>query len=151
MTLFDLISLVWSHPVKEPIVDDGSCSLIADIAARGVWQPHVTTLFDIRVVYSDAPSYLIKKPPIMVLKTAEKEKSKYGSDCKTRHATFTPIYLTIDGLLAPEMSQFITHLAVRLWTSSTALFSIGEDLNFLSPWLVPLISVYRVPSPSGED
>ena len=67
--LFDLVSLVWSHPVKEPVVnDDGAGSLVADIA---VWQPQVTTLFDIRVIDSDAPSYL-QKTPISVLKTAEK-------------------------------------------------------------------------------
>ena len=49
------------------------------------------------------------------MRNIEKEKkSKYGSDCETRHATFTPLCLTIDGLLAPKMSQFIKHLAVRL-------------------------------------
>ena len=82
--MFDLISLVWSHPIKEPIVnEDTSCALVADIAARGVWQPQVTTtLFDIRVVDSDAPSYL-QKPPITVLKSAEREKKlKYNSDCE---------------------------------------------------------------------
>uniref|UniRef100_A0A1X7SDI6 Uncharacterized protein n=1 Tax=Amphimedon queenslandica TaxID=400682 RepID=A0A1X7SDI6_AMPQE len=100
------------HPVKEPVVnDDGSGSLVADIAARGVWQPQVTTLFDISVIDSDASFYL-QKPPISVLKTTEKEKKlKYGADCESHHATFTPLCVTIDGLLALEMSRFIKHLS----------------------------------------
>ena len=120
--LFDLISLVWSHQVKEPIVnEDTSCALVADIAARGVWQPQVTTLFDIRV-FSDAPSYL-QKPTITVLKSAEREKKlKYNSDCERRHASFTPLCVTIDGVLTPEMAQFVKHLATRL--------SLKWDLNY---------------------
>ena len=121
--MFDLISLVWSHPVKEPIVnEDTSCALVADIAAKGVWQPQATTLSDIGVVDSDAPSYL-QKPPITALKSAEREnKLKYNSDCERRHASFTPLCVTIDGLLAPEMAQFVKHLDTRL--------SLKWDLNY---------------------
>lgn len=125
--LFDLMSIVWSHTVKEPVVQEGdpeshSGALVADISARGVWQPQTTALFDVRVVDSDAPSYL-SKPPAAVLRTAERDKkSKYSLACERRHASFTPLCLTIDGLVAPEMSQLMKRLADRL--------ALKWDLNY---------------------
>ena len=76
--LFDLISTVWSHTTKEPVVQDGDLeshcdTLVTDISARGVWQPQATALFDVRVIDSDAPSYLSRSPDA-VLRTAEREK-----------------------------------------------------------------------------
>lgn len=43
----------------------GTCSTdsvasIGDISSRGVWQPQLTAVFDLRVIDSDAPSYLAK-------------------------------------------------------------------------------------------
>uniref|UniRef100_A0A1X7T975 Uncharacterized protein n=1 Tax=Amphimedon queenslandica TaxID=400682 RepID=A0A1X7T975_AMPQE len=66
--LFSFSSLVWTQTVKQPIVKDSTSSnppfdsLIADLGARGVWQPQTTTLFDIRIVDTDVPSYLTKSP-----------------------------------------------------------------------------------------
>jgi hypothetical protein len=61
-------------------------SLVANLSVRGVWQPQVPALFDIRVVDSDAPSYLNKSPE-GVLKIAEREKKlKYGKACEDCHA-----------------------------------------------------------------
>ena len=51
--------------VKE--AQDGSDALIGDISIRGVWQPQSTTILDVRVVDSDAPSY-VRKPPLQILK-----------------------------------------------------------------------------------
>ena len=137
--IFELASLAWSHTVKEPLVqhgsDDHQCdTLIADISARGVWQPQVTALFDIRVIDSDAPSYLDRSPEA-VLKSAEREKkSKYNLACERRHASFTPLCLMVDGLLAPEMSVFVKHLSDRLaskWDVSytTILYWIRSRLS----------------------
>ena len=53
-------------------------TLVADIGARGVWQPLVMTLFDIQIVNTAAPSYLGKSPQTVLI-TAEREKKlKYG-------------------------------------------------------------------------
>ena len=59
----DLSSLVWKQVQKEPIVcestidDSTSEILIADLRVRGVWEPQVDVIFDVRVVDTDAPSY----------------------------------------------------------------------------------------------
>ena len=83
--------------MKEPLVRDGSAShpptdtLVADLSIRGAWQPQVTALFDVRIVDTDAPSYLGKSPEA-VLKAAEREKkNKYARACEDQHASFTPL------------------------------------------------------------
>lgn len=61
--LYDLSAIVWNQTVKEPVIREATSdqvSLIGDISARGVWQPQATAVFDIRVIDSDAPSYLSK-------------------------------------------------------------------------------------------
>ena len=82
--------------MKEPLVRDGSAFhpptdiLVADLSVRGAWQPQVTALFDVRIVDTDAPSYLGKFPEA-VLKDAEREKkNKFPKACEERHASFTP-------------------------------------------------------------
>ena len=70
----DLASLVWSAAMREAIVCDGSDDsdiLIADLCVWGIWQPQVETLFDIRVVDTDDPSYCAHTPC-----SAEAEKGK---------------------------------------------------------------------------
>uniref|UniRef100_A0A1X7V366 Uncharacterized protein n=1 Tax=Amphimedon queenslandica TaxID=400682 RepID=A0A1X7V366_AMPQE len=123
----DLFSLVWSCTVKEPVIWDGSLSdpqcetLIAEFSAKGVWQPQATALFDVHVINTDAPSY-INKTPDTVLKNAEKEKKmKYGCACKDRHASVTPLCISIDGLIGKEMESFDQHLAESLATNHTTL------------------------------
>lgn len=79
--LYDLSAIVWNQTVKEPVIREATSdqeSLIGDISARGVWQPQATAVFDIRVIDSDAPSYL-SKPVESVLTTAEREKLKYNA------------------------------------------------------------------------
>ena len=39
---------------------------------------------------------------------------KYGRACESRHATFTPLCITVDGLVGPEMSLFLRRLSDRL-------------------------------------
>ena len=102
---------------------------MADISARGVWQPQATALFDVRVIDSDAPSYLSKSPDA-VLRTAEREKkSKYSLACERSDASFTPLCFTIDGLVAPEMSSFMKRLADRLAVKWDLSYSV--TINWL--------------------
>uniref|UniRef100_A0A1X7SY36 Uncharacterized protein n=1 Tax=Amphimedon queenslandica TaxID=400682 RepID=A0A1X7SY36_AMPQE len=98
------------------MVDESSSSdsLRADVEIRGVWQPQGTCLFDVRVIDSDAPSYLDRSPE-QILKTAEREKkAKYSEHCERRHVSFSPLCATVDGLIGPEMSILLQRLADRL-------------------------------------
>ena len=85
----DLIhDLVWSQTTKEPIVQEGSTSqdaLVADIGVRGVWQYQSYTLFDIRFVDSDTPSYLGKTPKICLEKFLHG--SQYNKLCTSNRSS----------------------------------------------------------------
>ena len=134
----DLSSIVWSQVVKEPLIGDESSNnecLKADIGIRGAWQSQSMSLFDVRVLDSDAPSYLQRNPEV-VLRNAEREKKlKYIEVCERRHATFTPLCVTVDGLVGPEMSLFLKRLADRIsskWDQqyATTLHWLRTKLSF---------------------
>ena len=101
--LIDLSSNVWNQVTKDPLIDDIATECLrADIGIRGAWQPQAMALFDVRVLDSDAPSYL-RTSPDQVLRTAEKEKKcKYNPVCERRHASFTPLCTTVDGLMGKK-------------------------------------------------
>ena len=110
----DLASLVWSPVTKEPIVCDGSVdasdTLIADLCVRGVWQPQTEALFDIRVVDTDARSYCARTPHAVLCSAEAEKKRKYMQACLDRHATFTPLCVSVDGMLGSEAEFFIKRL-----------------------------------------
>ena len=59
--LGDLAALGYREVVCEPIVcnrDNDFPALIADLGVRGVWIPQGEALFDVRVVDTDAASYV---------------------------------------------------------------------------------------------
>ena len=109
----DLASMVWSQVRREPIVKESSGidegTLVADLCVRGVWQPQCDALFDIRVVDTDAPSYS-RQSPCSVLCSAESEKKKYLQACHDRRADFTPLCVSIDGMLGAEAEFFVKRL-----------------------------------------
>ena len=85
-------------------------ALIADLAIRGVWQPQCEAIFDIRVVDIDALSYCSRSPQD-VLRTAEVDKKrKYSQACHDRRASFTPVCVSVDGLLGKETDFFLHRL-----------------------------------------
>ena len=81
---------------------------------RGVWLPQAEALFDVRIVDTDAQSYRGRTPKD-VLKSAEKEKkAKYGAACEERHALFTPLCCSVDGMLGGEAEVFVKVIGERL-------------------------------------
>ena len=59
--------------------------LIADLGVRGVWQPQVEALFDVRVTDTDAPSYVAKSVSSVLAAAEEEKKGKYGAAVEARH------------------------------------------------------------------
>ena len=100
-----------------------SLLVIADLGVRGVWLPQSEALFDIRIIDTDAQSYL-SQPPISVLLTAENEKKrKYSAASVARRAHFTPLCFSVDGVAGPEAAFFLKRLAYCLsakWERSLA-------------------------------
>ena len=123
---------MWGCVVSEPVVRDAlvdSEALIADLGTRGVWEPQAMVLFDIRVVDTDVKSYL-SHSPVAVLASAEAEKKrKYSDACTERHATFTPLCFSVDGLVGDEVACFLKYLGRSL--SLTWEHHYGEIIRWL--------------------
>jgi len=124
----DLASLVWNPVVREPVVSDGSDGisepLVADLCVRGVWQPQTEALFDIRVVDTDARSYCGRTPTAVLCSAEAEKKRKYSVACQSRRATFTPLCVSVDGLLAPEANYFVRRLGDHLSAKWEQPFSV---------------------------
>jgi hypothetical protein len=92
---------------------------------------------DIRVVDSDAPSY-VDKPAMDVLKSHDEEKvPKYNDSCGAMAGSFTPFVISADGVLAPQAWKVIQTLAAQLTEKRNSLCnaSLGETINWLRPRL----------------
>ena len=115
----DLSAMAWNQVKREPIVkesdnDTGTPALIADLSIRGVWLPQAEALFDTRVVDTDARSYT-SRSPMDVLTSAEREKrNKYTAACEERRAIFTPLCVSVDGMMGKDAARFLRRLADRL-------------------------------------
>ena len=110
-------------------------TLITDLQVRGVWQPQVDVLFDVRVVDTDAPSYRGRSPQTMLGSAEAEKKRKYLEACLARHASFTPLCFSIDGMLGSEADCFLRRLADRLsakWerSYSTVVDWVRSRLSF---------------------
>ena len=109
----DLASLIWAPVVKEPVVCDGSAgadTLIANLCVQGVWEPQTKALFDIRVVDTDARSYRACSPHDVLGLAEVEKKHKYLQACQDRHATFTLLFVSVDGMLGSEAEFFVRRL-----------------------------------------
>jgi len=109
-TFGDLASLVWSPVTKEPIVCDnstGADTLIADLCVHEVWEPQTEALFDIRVVDTDARSYRAHSPHDVLSSAEGEKKCKNLQAYQDRHATFTLLCVSVDGMLSFEAKFFV--------------------------------------------
>lgn len=79
-----------------------------------MWEPQVEALFDVRVVDTDAPSYGSSSPGAVVRRAEMEKKNKYFPACDRRHASFTPLVTSVDGLMGVEFQALIRVLAERL-------------------------------------
>ena len=128
----DLANLVWKDVHREPVVreaTENSPALIADLAVRGVWQTQSVALLDIRVIDTDAQSYLSRSVQ-SILSSAETEKrTKYQAACEFRRAAFTPFITSVDGALGKESKAFLhklTGLLTIKWQKS-----LDETTNWI--------------------
>lgn len=115
--LGELMLSAWGNCCKEPVIVETSLTepgLRGDLACRGVWERQRDALFDIRVVDTDAPSYLSRSVAAVLSSAEEEKKRKYIEACEQRRASFTPLVSSVDAVFAPQMVAFIKVLGERL-------------------------------------
>ena len=99
---------------REPVVADDCTdgeTLIADLGVRGVWSPQSEALFDIRIINTDAQSYLTTAPNLVLFRAEGEKKQKYSAAATARRAHFTPLCFSVDGLAGSEAVCFLRRLA----------------------------------------
>ena len=69
---------------------------------RGLWQSQTVALFDIRVIDTDAPSYLHRDVASVLFSAKEGKKRKYKEAAEAWRASFTPLVVFVDGVLERE-------------------------------------------------
>ena len=136
----DSASLIWSSVKREPIVknvhdDDSGEVLIADLCVRGVWLPQAEALFDIRIIDTDAQSYLGRSPTQVISVTDNEKKMKYLDAAAALRAHFIPLCFSVDGVAGSEAVSFLKRLAYCLsarWERSYAdiMYWICARLSF---------------------
>ena len=89
----DLASQVWPQVIKEPIVNEATATssdpgLRLDLGIRGVWQPQVEALFDVRVIDTDAPSHCHRAPNAILESSSQEKKRMYKKAVEDRRGTF---------------------------------------------------------------
>jgi hypothetical protein len=110
-------------------------ALIADLSVRGVWQAQTTALFDIRVVDTDALSYLNRTVTSVLTSAETAKKAKYHQACEQRRASFTPFVVSVVGMLAKEAKFFLKRLSETLAERS------GKSHSELANWTRTHISL----------
>ena len=112
---------MWKDVQREPVIreynpQDETPALIAYLFCRGIYVRQGGVSFDIRVSDTDAISYQ-NRSPMSVLHSAEEEKkTKYSDACQERHMSFTPLVVSVDGMLAPEFASFLRRIGEALST-----------------------------------
>ena len=95
--------------------------LRGDISTYGFWKDRRTTIFDVRVTDTDAPSHQ-NRDPKKVLATQELTKRNlYELPCRQRRRDFTPLVFSIDGLMGQQAISASRQLARKLSKNGTAL------------------------------
>ena len=90
------------------------------------WQPQ-TTFFDVRVVDSDANSYLHRDVGAVLSSIEHTKKQKYSQAAEMINASFTPFVVTADGALSLEAKTFMHHLADKIaaiWYKSHSVMCV---------------------------
>ena len=66
------------------------------------------------MVDTDAQSYCGRTPTAVLCSAEVEKKHKYSLACQSRRASFTPLCVSVDGLLAPEARFFVQRLSDNL-------------------------------------
>ena len=89
-------------------------ALRGDVGAHGFWKRGMTTIFDVRVTDTDAPSYRGQSAKKILANHEREKKKKYNDLCLARRRHFTPLCFSVDGMCGAEADAATKKLAALL-------------------------------------
>ena len=98
---------------------------------------------------TDAQSYIHRSPFDVLASDERGKREKYGAACEDRRAIFTPLCVSVDGMMGREATKFV-HLANQLshkW--AIAHLSIGFEQDSRLPSSVQQFCVSEVLKQKG--
>jgi hypothetical protein len=88
--------------------------LRGDISTHGFWTRGKTTIYDVRVTDTDAPSHSGQDPFKVLAKQEREKRDLYEEPCNARRRDFTPLVFSVDGLMGEQATAVSRRLARRL-------------------------------------
>jgi hypothetical protein len=82
-----------------------------DIAIRGLFERGTNAIINVRIANLDIPSYRFQNPEKILQQQETAKRQKYKDICETRRESFHPFIASTDGMLAPEATKILQHLA----------------------------------------
>ena len=83
-----------------------------DLLICDLWQQGTDSVHNMRVVNTDALTYMTKDPERFMHKAERKKKQKYLEACLQQRRHFSPFIASVDGLLGVEATATLKRLAV---------------------------------------
>ena len=85
-----------------------------DVGVRGFWKRGSATIFDVRIVDTDAPTYRSRDPAKVLASHEKQKKGKYLGACLKRRRHFTPLVFLVNGLMGAGATAACKRLASLL-------------------------------------
>ena len=85
-----------------------------DIAIHGLWKRGETSIIDVRITDTDAPSYASSSSVQVLERVTKAKKNKYLEACIERRRLFTPLVYVINGMACKEAKAFEKRVASLL-------------------------------------
>ena len=96
----------------------------SDVRVRGFFVEQQNAFFDFRVFYPFASSHNTKSPAQLFKKIASDKKREYEQRMiEVDNASFIPMIMSSSGMMGPEMTIVLKHLARKLATQSGEQYS----------------------------
>ena len=73
------------------------------MGVHGFWKRDTTTIFDIRITDTEAPTYRGLDPKRVLARHEREKKDKYLKACLERRRHFTPLVFSVDRMAGEEM------------------------------------------------
>ena len=84
------------------------------MAVHGFWRRGTSTIFDIRVTDTDAPSNRKLEPRKVLARQEREQKDKYVEHCLAQRRHLSPLVFSLDGLRGAEAENATKRLASLL-------------------------------------
>jgi hypothetical protein len=94
-----------------PLPQSNDTAYRGDLAIRNLFERGTTAVIDVRITNLDSQSNCSREPLSVLQSNETAKRNKYQATCISRRESFHPFVASADGMLAPEATKILQHLA----------------------------------------